>query len=111
MEYNQEKLPERMDFHKATKDLPLPRDAKSKFQIQLGTMTKSQVKNTIKTLKEMMHNHLREAKIESKGEHIIIPKKLVEKERRELLQKAIFAKATYQFAEKYMASLEMQKMI
>jgi len=110
-EFNPHNLPESMDFHKATKDLPLPRDVKVKFQTYLGRRTGEQIKNITGVLKQMLSEKLKEAKIGFKNNEILIPEKLVETKRRDLLREAIYTKAVIEFTEKYTQSLIMQKKI
>ena len=112
-EYNPFKLPKRIDFHEATKDLPLPRATKTTFQIYLSAQTKAKVREIINQLEQEEFRLLQEAKVASLGNNkvIVIPKEVREKERRELIQKAIYTRASKDFAEKYLISLEAQKKI
>lgn len=110
-EYNPYKLPVRMDFHRATQNLPLPRSAKTSFQIYLATRSKQEIREIIGKLEQEMHRLLKESTASLKDGHIIIPKQIAERERAEILQKAIYTKATMEFAEKYLSSLEQQRKI
>lgn len=110
-EYDTSNLPDRINFLKATADLPLPRGAKAKFQVALSKMSKPKIKEQMGILEQIMHDKLIEAHIGFEKGHIVIPKKIFEVERRKLLQVAIFTKALHDFAEKYLTSLEYQKKI
>jgi hypothetical protein len=107
-EYNPYNLPDRMNFHKATRDLPLPRDVRVKFQVYLSRRNKEQIKEILGTLDNMLNEKLTKARISYKNGNIIIPEKLVEKERRVLLREAIYTKAVIEFTNKYYQSLLMQ---
>ena len=110
-EYNPQKLPTRMDFLKATKDLPLPRATKVKVQAYASRLKKSQLKELIRDLEEIMYTTIKEARIDYGKGQIVVPENIWEKERRELIQKAILTKAIINFLNTYLASLEMQRKI
>lgn len=82
-------LPARWDFHLATKDLPLTTAQRSQVQMAFSKLNKQQIKDTIAELKEMRFQKIRE------GEY----------------KMAAFCKATYEFGEKYLMSLEWQKKV
>lgn len=115
-EYNPWRLPSKMDFHKATADLPLPRPMKVKFQNYLSGKTKSQIKEVINDLERLMNDIFVQSGVNPKDAgwkdgHIIIPKDIQEGNRRWVVQMAIMARASKDFAEKYLQSLEQQKII
>lgn len=115
-----------LDFHKATREFPISREAKAKLQIALSKMSKSQVKKTIRNLREMEYDCLEgKAKIEwekigkrvdqyGKGkekealDHIVNPMSEHLKDR---FRMAAWCKFTKGFAQKYLESLEEQKKI
>ena len=111
IDYNPYKLPDRINFLKATKDLPLPRGTKSKFQLHISKMNKEKLRETIAELESMLNQKLTSARVKMEKGHIIIPKDIVEVERRKILQEAIYTKAVKDFAEKYLISLEYQRKI
>ena len=110
-EYNPHNLPDKMNFLKATKDLPLPLGARNRYQIYISKLNKQQVKEIIVNLEGLMMEKLASARVEYRRGHIVIPGKIVEEERRKLIQEAIYTKAVKDFTEKYLASLEMQHKI
>lgn len=109
-------LPSRIDFHKATREFPISREAKTKLQLALSKMTKKKVKETIKNLQNMAYYCLDE-KIRLKDWEDI-NKKLTAQNYKKLPDKlkedfkmAIYCKFCAEFAEKYLESLEKQKKI
>jgi len=111
IDYNPHKLPDKINFLKATRDLPLPRAAKSKFQLYISKMNKQKLKETILELEEMLNKKLTEARVAYKNGHIIVPKEMADVTRRKALQSAIYTKAVKDFAEKYLISVEFQHKI
>jgi len=96
-----------MDFHQATKNLPLPRAAKNRVQLYLSKRTKEQIKKLLEEMDDTIADTLRGIHRGYQG--IILPKEVVEPEKREALQKAIFLKAIRDFTQTYQDSLLMQK--
>lgn len=116
MDYNPHKLPERIDFHKATKEFPISRESKTKLQIALSKMSRKKIRETIKTLREMAYYCLGEELKWKDWENI--DKKLTAKNYKELPGKmkddfrmAIWCKFCVEFAEKYLESLDKQKKV
>ena len=89
MEYNPFKLPKSIDFHLATKDLPLPREVKSRIQVALSKLDYRQVKQLIKDLGDMRFEAL------GKKDY----------------KMAAYCKSIKEFTEKYFYSLKKQKKI
>lgn len=89
MEYNPLKLPKALDFHLATKDLDLPRGAKSRIQMALSKMDFSQLKRLIKDLSDMRWDALGKKNYKM----------------------AAYCKSVQEFAEKYFESIRRQKKI
>lgn len=56
--YNPSNLPKAIDFHLATKDLPLPRETKTRIQISLSKMSGKQLKETIEYLDDMRYTSI-----------------------------------------------------
>lgn len=109
--YNPQKLPENLDFHKATKDLPVGRATKTRLQLYLAQKSKDEVKLIIEQLQDMTSDALKRAQTREDHGHIIIPTNIVDAERRTWVQKAIHAKALMQFAQTYLDSLTRQQKI
>jgi len=112
-EYNPWNLPTRVDFHKATQDLPLPRGMIVKFQIYLAGKTKMQIKEVIRDLDDLINRVLSGAGMKSgevgyKDGKVFIPDAVKENAKREAMRTVILAKASKDFAEKYLQSLEAQ---
>jgi len=110
-EYDVHNLPDRINFLKSTQDLPLPRGAKSKFQLYISSMNKKKLKETIVNLEIMMNEAMTKAKVGIRNDNIVIPEKIVDQDRKKWVWKAIYTKAVYDFAKKYLTSLEYQKKI
>jgi len=115
MEYNPYKLPERIDFHKATREFPLSREGKTKLQIALSKMDKAKIKKTIKYLKEMEYESLdglKHKEWENIDKHLTAKNynKLSDKLRDDF-RMAIWCRFCREFAEKYLYSLEKQKQV
>jgi len=113
MDYNPYKLPERIDFHKATREFPISREGKAKLQLALSKMSKKKIKEQIKHFREMEYQCLDGLK---KGTWDKISKRLTGKNYTKLPQElkdefkmAIWCKFCGEFAEKYLYSLEQQK--
>jgi len=102
------KLPERYDFHAATKDLPLPRSTVSRFQVKLSKMTKEQVQDTIRELEAMREAKLVEARMAGYKGPMVVPKDIADPEKKRAMQMAIWCEAVRQFTEKYLISLKAQ---
>lgn len=107
-DYNPHRLPERIDFHKATRDLPLPRSSISRFQLALSKMTRQQIKDTKDQLEQMKNQKLMEAGQVNYRGPLFIPKHIAEPERKEAMQMALYCEAALQFIEKYTISLKAQ---
>ena len=56
--YNPLNLPKVLDFHLATKDLPLPKEVKTHIQVALSKMDRTKLKRLVKDLKEMRYDAL-----------------------------------------------------
>jgi hypothetical protein len=108
-EYDVNNLPDRINFHKAAKSLPLPGRTKDRLQIYLSTLNRTQLKELSKNLTEEMHDLLKKGGSVMRKSGIIIPNKSsMSEERREHIQKAIWAKAMLEFIELYATSLKAQ---
>jgi hypothetical protein len=112
-EYNPWNLPSKMDFHKATADLPLPRPMKVRFQNYLASKDRKQIKQIIADLENLENDIFTKSGVNPKeagykNGGIILPKSVQEHERKYITQMAILARASKEFAEKYLQSLVMQ---
>jgi len=113
--YDPHRLPERMDFQKATREFPLSRKGRNQIQIALSKLNKDKIKEQIKAFKHMEYQSLEGLK---KGTWEKISKRLTSKNYSALPQElkdeykmAIWCKFCGEFAEKYLNSLEQQKII
>ena len=114
--YNPHKLPRVIDFHKATKEFPISREAKTKLQVALSKMTKDQIKKSIKSLHDMQYESLEGLKRvdwERIEKHLTNPLQLkkLKPELQDDFRMAIWCKYCEDFAQKYLYSLEKQKKI
>ena len=110
-DYSPYRLPDRINFHKATADLPLPQSAKKRFQLALSKMTRQQIEEQIKILEQMRNEKLQAAgQVNYKGP-LVIPKSIAEPEKKTAMQMAIWCEGCRQFAEKYLISLKAQAKI
>jgi len=114
-QYDPLNLPENLDFHKQTEEFPLSREGRHKLQIVLSRMTKKQIKDNIKYLKQMEYEALEGLERQHWEK---IDKELTAKNYNKLPDKlkddfrmAIWCKFCGEFCEKYLASLEKQKKI
>lgn len=89
LKYDPYKLPKAIDFHLATKNLPLPRAVKSHIQIALGKLNHSKLKRLIKDLKDMRWDALG----------------------RKDYKMAAYCKTIQEFTEKYFISVKQQKKV
>lgn len=112
-DYNPFHLPQRLDFHQATRDLPLPRATRSRLQIYLSQKQKHEIRELLSDADEEINGLLKEADVPYVKGHILLPTgvPLREHHKRELVQKAILLKAMKDFADFYLRSLEMQRKI
>ena len=112
---NPHKLPERIDFHKATKEFPLPQAGKTRLQLALSKLSKKKIKEQIEHFKTMEYQCLDGLK---KGTWEKISKRLTSKnytqlpdELKDEFKMAIWCKFCGEFAEKYLYSIEQQKKV
>ena len=91
IQYDPHNLPKAIDFHLATKDLPLERGAKAKIQVALSKMERKEVKETIEYLSDMRYTALKKVPPNYKM--------------------AAYCKAVKEFVEKYFYSLKVQKKV
>jgi len=87
--YDPKHLPKAIDFNLATKDLPLTREQKTKFQIYISKLNYNQTKKLIKDLEEMKYDALH----------------------RNDYKMASYCKSVKEFAEKYFESCKKQKVV
>jgi fatty acid-binding protein DegV len=88
-DYNPSHLPKAIDFNLATKDLPLTREQKTKFQIYISKLNFNQTKQIIKDLEEMRYDAMR----------------------RNDYKMSAYCKSVKEFAEKYFESCKKQKVV
>jgi len=87
--FNPQKLPKAIDFHLATKDLPLDRVTKTKIQVALSKMDLKTLKETIEYLGDMRYTAM------NKNNY----------------KMAAYCKAVKLFVEEYLKSLKAQRRI
>ena len=87
--YDPKHLPKAIDFNLATKDLPLTREQKTKFQVYISKLNYNQTKKLIKDLEEMKYDALH----------------------RNDYKMAAYCKSVKEFAEKYFESCKKQKVV
>ena len=87
--YDPKHLPKAIDFNLATKDLPLTREQKTKFQVYISKLNYTQTKQIIKDLEEMRYDAMR----------------------RNDYKMAAYCKSVKEFAEKYFESSKKQKVV
>ena len=87
--YDPKHLPKAIDFNLATKDLPLTREQKTKFQVYISKLNYTQTKQIIKDLEEMRYDAMR----------------------RNDYKMAAYCKSVKEFAEKYFESCKKQKVV
>lgn len=123
MSYDPKRLPERIDFHKATADLFLTREAKTKLQIQLSQMSKKAIKKAIKSFEQLEMDALKSPRLQRQWagvrDRLIKNNEIGERLRSELFSEdeklqvanAIYCRSCRDYAQKYLYSLEKQKKI
>ena len=87
--YDPKHLPKAIDFNLATKDLPLTREQKTKFQVYISKLNYTQTKQIIKDLEEMRYDAMR----------------------RNDYKMSAYCKSVKEFAEKYFESCKKQKVV
>lgn len=118
-----EKLPESIDFHKATASSYLSTELKSKLQIKLSKMNQKGIREMIVNLELMEMDSIKDQRLKNRWEKVRdrlirnieigekLKSELFSEDERLQIANAMYFRACRDFAEKYLYSVKKQKRV